>query len=266
MRSFIKTAVYAFFYCLNYYRKFFSSEKEILVLMYHSVENGSWKYGVGIEEFQKQLAYLKKKYHIVPLADIVAFIKGDSELPDKTVALTFDDGYTDAYETVFPLIRKLSIPITVFLTTNLGKKWGGLERLTWDQIQEMHQSGSVSFEAHGYDHTNLTSISDDSKKMGEEIETCWNDIFQHLGYRARYIAYAAGHKNDAVKAFVKSAGFEAAFSITEGLIKKDDDLFSVKRTQVDRTMSFFLFRARLTGAIELNRKFVDFFRKIYGRK
>ncbi|MBI5913475.1 polysaccharide deacetylase family protein [Candidatus Azambacteria bacterium] len=266
MRSFVKTALYLFFYCLNHCAKLFFLRKEISVLMYHSVEDGAWKYGVGTEMFRRQLAYLRKKYHIVPLADIVAFMKGDIELPDKIVALTFDDGYADAHETVFPLIRGFSIPITVFLTTNLEKQWGGLERLTWEQVRTMHRSGLVRFEAHGHDHINLAEVSSDAGEMTKEIETCRDVIFQRLGYNVRYIAYAAGHKNDAVMAFVKKTGFEAAFSISEGLIKKGDDLFSVKRTQVDRTMSFFLFKARLTGAVDLNRKFVDFFRRAYGKK
>lgn len=266
MRSFVKTALYLFFYCIDRCGKFFFSPKEISVLMYHSVEDGAWKLGVSKSEFIKQLAYLKEHYTLVPLADIVAFMKGEVGLPDKAVALTFDDGYADIYETVFPLVKESRIPITVFLTTDLEKKWGNLGRLTWGQVREMHESGLVNFEAHGHEHINLAEASHDSKRMTEELERCRNEIFQHIGYTPRYFAYPFGYKNDTVRAFIKTAGFEAAFSINEGFINRGGDLFSVKRTQVDRTMNFFLFRARLTGAIELNRKFVDFFRKIYGRK
>ena len=139
-------------------------------------------------------------------------------------------------------------------------------RLTWEEVREMHKSDLVSFEAHGHDHINLAEASSDIGMLTRELGACRDAIFQNLGYKVRYIAYAAGHKNSAVMGFVKDVGFEAAFSISEGLIKKEGNPYAIKRTQVDRTMSFFLFRARLTGAVDLNRKFIDFFRNAYEKK
>lgn len=265
MRNFIKTNLYFLFYCLNYFIK---KSPEISVLMYHSIGNSEWKYNIKTSEFKNQIRYLKKYYNIVPLDGIVGYIRGEIDLPDKSIALTFDDGYKDTYEIVFPLIKENRIPISVFLTTNLEKneKLGNLERPTWQEIKEMHQSGLVKFEIHGRNHFNLIQISQDENSLRREIIGCADDIKSATGYQSNRIAYGSGYKNASVIDFLKKNNFSAGFSINEGLIKTGDDLFNIKRTQIDGTMGFLLFKMRLTGAIDLNRKFVDYISSlIYGK-
>ena len=243
-------------------------KKEVVVLMYHSVEDTNWKYGVRKNDFARQIDLLARNYYVVPLGDIVAYIKGEIDLPDKTVAITFDDGYYDTYSEVFAIIKKYKIPITVFLTTDLEKKekLGNFKRPTWEQIREMHDSGLVKFEVHGRTHRNFTEISDNERDLKNEIVGCVEDVKNNIGYSPRYIAYPSGNKNMAVVGFVKKNGFEAGFSINEGLVKKGNDLYLIKRVQVDKTMSFLQFKMRLTGAVDLNRKFIDLIRKIYERQ
>lgn len=261
MRNFFKTGSYFFFFCVAIVAGLFPEKKGACVLLYHSVEDGTWKYGVDVRTFRRQMAYLVARYTIVRLADVVVFLTGGCDLPDKAVALTFDDGYADAYTNVFPVVKALRIPITIFLTTNLGKTLGQPDRLTWRQITEMHASGLVRFEAHGHNHLNLiTALADSPKRAAEEINVCQERIKEQLGYTPRYLAYAAGHRNDTVMTFVQDAGFEAAFAITEGLVHKGDALFAVKRIQVDRTMSFLLFKLRLTRAVDVHRRCIDFIR------
>ena len=268
IRSYIKNFLLLVFYSINFLIKSSSSNKEIFVLMYHSVGDNKWKHSVGVNEFRRQMKFLKDGYNVVILSDIISFVRGEKELPNKSVALTFDDGYYDTYTEVYPVLKQLSIPITVFLTTNLEKKekLGFLDRLTVDQIKEMYSSHLVNFEVHGHNHLNLNELSSDYSKMENEVGTCRDFIEKNLNYRSNYIAYAFGWKNDKVIKFLKDRGFKAAFSINEGLIKKGHDLFAIKRIQVDKTMNFLLFKMRLTGALEMNRKFVDFFRNLYAKR
>lgn len=258
MRRILKTSTLFFFYIVSLFIK--EKDSNISVLMYHSVENSGWKYSVKIKDFKRQLEYLVNNFKIIFLEEIVLYIK-EGKGNNKSVALTFDDGYEDTYKTVFPLVKEYNIPITVFLTTNLEKKktLGNLPRLTWEQCKEMHESGLVKFEVHGREHLNLKTID----YLHNEIIGSRDDIKNNLGYDSKYIAYASGYKNETVVDFVKKNNFQAGFSINEGLIKHGDDLFSVKRTQVDGTMSFSLFKMRLTKAVDLNRRFVNTIR--YGR-
>lgn len=268
MRNFLKIAVYSIFYLLDLL--FFAwqkGRKNVSVLMYHSVEKSDWKYSVPPLLFEQQMEYLAKNFSVVPLADVVSYAKKGKELSGKSVAITIDDGYEDTYTTVFPVIKKLKIPITVFLTTNLGtsSKLGNLPRMNWAQVEEMGKNELVSFEVHGHTHANLTLLSANEQTLKEEVTHCADEIEKHTSKRPMTIAYASGHKNPKVIEFLKKNGFVAGFTINEGFIRPGDDLFRLNRTQVDGTMNFSLFKMRLTDAMELNRRFVDMIRKMYGR-
>lgn len=261
MRGFVKTTVVFFFYLIDRLRRGGVRDYLPTVLMYHSVEESEWKYSVTPDDFRWQIEHLVEHYTVVPLSDIVAFLQGEKTLPLNAIAITIDDGYEDTYTTVFPLLKKHHIPATVFLTTNLEKKekLGMLPRITWEQCKEMHDSGLVTFEVHGREHHNLKALADDA--LAVEVLGCRDDIREHLGYTPRYIAYASGHKDERVLSFVRNNGFVGGFSINEGHVSLDDGLFAIRRTQVDGTMGLRLFTMRLTGAIDLNRRFVDWIRR-----
>lgn len=237
-----------------------------IILMYHSFDATGWKYGVRPKELERQIAYLVVRKRVVPFADAVAFVKGMVPHPnhplakggeaDATeagltsprpcVAITVDDVYEDTYTVLFPLLKKYNIPATLFLTTDLSpqEKLGNLPRPTWEQLKEMQDSGLVTVEVHGRTHINWPTLETD-EALADEILGARNDIEMHLGYRPRFAAYPAGRRDARVADYLKRSGFEAAVAITEGAVHAGDDLFTLKRVQVDRNMNFTLFRLRL---------------------
>ena len=120
MKQVLKTIAYWFAYCVWSVRGLFGGTKTVLILMYHSVERSAWKYGVAPEDFAEQIEFLAKHRHVVPLSEVVACVKGEKDLWDGSVALTFDDGYKDLMTEVLPLLKKYQMPATVFLTTDLS--------------------------------------------------------------------------------------------------------------------------------------------------
>ena len=64
--------------------------------------------------FREQLRYLRLHYSPIRLTDVAAAAAGVCSLPPRPVVLTFDDGYRDHYEHVFPLLEKDRIPATFF--------------------------------------------------------------------------------------------------------------------------------------------------------
>lgn len=68
-------------------------------------------------QFEYQMAYLRRYFNPVSLADVVAHLDGIRPLPKRAVAVTFDDGYSDTYRYAFPILQRYSIPSTVFVTT-----------------------------------------------------------------------------------------------------------------------------------------------------
>ena len=67
--------------------------------------------------FEAQLDHLALHYRICPLAQIVRGLAGEGPLPERAVALTFDDGYANNAEVAAPLLRARGLPATFFLTT-----------------------------------------------------------------------------------------------------------------------------------------------------
>lgn len=58
--------------------------------------------GLLTEKFDGQLDYISKNYTVCSLAEVIAASRGECELPQNACVLTFDDGFTDHYQTVFP--------------------------------------------------------------------------------------------------------------------------------------------------------------------
>src|SRR5262245_15249163 len=107
--------------------------RHALILTYHRFRSGP-RGGApdGLEDmktpaktFAEQLGYLTKRYNIVPLRQIAESICCHEQTPPSLAAITIDDGYRDAYEIAYPLLRRFGAPATLFLPT------GFIDRLVW---------------------------------------------------------------------------------------------------------------------------------------
>jgi peptidoglycan/xylan/chitin deacetylase (PgdA/CDA1 family) len=62
--------------------------------------------GRDLAAFRAQLDYIARHYTVVTAEQVVAAVKDGEPLPDNPAWLTFDDGYTDHYSAVFPLLHE----------------------------------------------------------------------------------------------------------------------------------------------------------------
>lgn len=70
------------------------------------------------EEFERQIACLKRHFNVVGVAELCAFAQGRS-LPRNPVAISFDDGYLCNYETALPILKKYDCKAMFFVATSL---------------------------------------------------------------------------------------------------------------------------------------------------
>jgi peptidoglycan/xylan/chitin deacetylase (PgdA/CDA1 family) len=97
--------------------------KVLIVLNYHRIGNsGDTPYDPGVfsataEEFERQIAYLKRRFYMTTLDEAVAMVKGDVPLR-PSVLITFDDGYLDNYTLAFPILRSHGVQGVFFLPTS----------------------------------------------------------------------------------------------------------------------------------------------------
>jgi peptidoglycan/xylan/chitin deacetylase (PgdA/CDA1 family) len=78
--------------------------------------------------FEQQLVWIKKHFNSMGLAQALELQK-KHKLPERSVAITVDDGYEDSFTTILPLLKKHELTATFFISTS------GIERgYLWDEL------------------------------------------------------------------------------------------------------------------------------------
>jgi len=231
------------------------SRQEVSIIAYHSVDWNNSFYTVSPKEFRRQIEYLRKNYEVVSLDKIVDFVTGKKNLPKKSVAITFDDGYYDNYLNVYPYLKKFGLPATLFVTIGyIGKNipLGNipLKMLGWNEIKEMSQN-NIDVGAHAISHPNLQVT--DLQEAKNEVLKSKEEIEKKIGRSIDYFAYPFSRCNAEIIDLVESYGFKGAVD-GDGLIRLGDDPFLLNRVSVDRSVNFLMFKARLTKAVEWYKK------------
>lgn len=188
------------------------------------------------EEFAQYVAFLVQHgYTGISCADFIAVRAGELTPPAKPVVLTFDDGYTELYENVYPALSVLEWRYTVFLVMNkIGKTsdWegsAGEPLLNWLQIREMDAAG-VEFGAHSLTHPSLPKI--EPKEAMWEIMGSKYALEDALQNPVHSFAYPYGHYNPAVRDMVGESGYQLAVTTQHGRARPADNPLELPRVSV----------------------------------
>lgn len=68
-------------------------------------------------QFEWQMRYIREHLYPVSLEEVIGHLDGRASLPTRAVAVTFDDGFADTYRYAFPVLKRFSIPATIFPAT-----------------------------------------------------------------------------------------------------------------------------------------------------
>jgi peptidoglycan/xylan/chitin deacetylase (PgdA/CDA1 family) len=198
--------------------------------------------------FASEMKYLHDNhFNVVPLADVIAFAKGEKELPPNAVAITFDDGYKSPLLFALPILRQYNFPWTffiypAFIGNHPSSKMTGAA--SWPELVELQKEG-VDIECHSMTHPNLKSTMQiwppNSKHphrlspeeydafLTNEIVTSKQIIEKQLGKTITCFAYPFGDYNTQVEAKVIAAGYEAIFTVAGNPIHVGSPLHSMGR-------------------------------------
>jgi peptidoglycan/xylan/chitin deacetylase (PgdA/CDA1 family) len=208
---------------------------KVPILIYHSVRPHSPDetplqkyYDVAPESFYGQLQYLKDHNYVVISLDYLAVaLDQNITLPDKSVVITFDDGWRSQYAWAFPVLRKYNYTATFFVFTNaIGQDYF----LTWDQVRVLNNAGMI-IGSHTETHPYLPNVKD-INKLKEEITGSKRVIEDQIGQKIDLFAYPYGYYTDQIINVVKEAGYAAARSAYHGIYNARDDLFKLKGVEV----------------------------------
>ena len=67
--------------------------------------------------FEKQLKYLKDNFEAVKFSNAIILLE-ENKIKGLMASINFDDGYQNNFSIAFPILEKLQLPATIFLTTH----------------------------------------------------------------------------------------------------------------------------------------------------
>ncbi|MET0355384.1 MAG: polysaccharide deacetylase family protein [Cellvibrio sp.] len=224
---FFKYALVAFF-CLGS-----TLAKAATVIIYHHVSKTMpASTSITPERFIAHMDYLaKNNYNIVPLIELTEKLKKGEVLPDKTVAITFDDAYADVYTAAYPILKKRNWPFTFFVNTKAvgsGKLF-----ITWDQLREMSKN-KVTIANHTIGHNHLVRLEKDETqaqwraRVANDITTAQKKIEDEIGTAPKIFAYPFGEYNAELRGILKKLDY-VAFTQQAGVLSSETDLQTLPR-------------------------------------
>lgn len=189
------------------------------ILLYHHIQ---------LATFDQQMAYLASRgYTAISGTRLIDALRTHSVLPPKSVVITLDDGYKDAYENALPIFRKYNLVGNIMIITGLV---GGADYLSWAQIEEMARSGLVYFSSHSWSHYSLTRGSEEKIKF--EVKTAKQQLEEHTGQKADIFTYPYGSFDNNVIRILQENGFLGAFSTIPGFTQCDSFIMALHRNRI----------------------------------
>lgn len=217
--------------------------KKIPVLLYHhlleqsDIDTYGWSNNgsvLSVESFEKQMKYLYENgFYTATLDELQSFLDGKISLPEKTVVITFDDGYLTNGIYAYPIMKKYNFRGTIFM---IGHRVDAPQRL-FDpsdtqsiSIKRAYRYTDVfDFESHTYD-----LHGKDENKIPVIISSDENTILDDLVkikdlVGAKYFAYPYGAHNEDTIEYLKQTGYEMAFTVKPDYVTKESDKYELPR-------------------------------------
>jgi peptidoglycan/xylan/chitin deacetylase (PgdA/CDA1 family) len=220
----------------------------ILVLYYHAVDPahpGEELY-VSPTQLKEQLQLIKDLgYTSLTMAEVYDYIKNNKVIPEKSILITFDDGYTDNYTYAFPILKELNMKATIFVITS-GTDNGNFY-VSSEQIKEMSDYG-IDIESHTVSHAHLNTLS--YEEQLQELKDSKAKIESITKKDVLSIAYPYGDYNEDSKKAALAAGYSIAFTTDSGLTDKTDNPFSLNRIYVNSLNSIDLFKNSISPILK----------------
>jgi peptidoglycan/xylan/chitin deacetylase (PgdA/CDA1 family) len=244
----------------------------IPVLMYHKIMPGRTSYPginyyVNEATFYEQMKFLADhNYRPLTLAAYTDCLFERTPWPERSLLITFDDGYSNVFTLGYPILKIFNFPAVVFVSTQYigtrmlfpgDRQYSGLEHaiveqlfpLGWDQIDKMRDI--VSIGSHTVSHVLLGSLP--HEPMQQELSESKRILEHHTGNTITAFAYPGGLRqhgayNRRTREALINAGYRVAFNSEIGTNESTSDPYVQRRLTVEAGDSLRLFSAKLTGA------------------
>lgn len=242
-----------------------ASEISVPIIMYHSIlKSKSGDYIVHPSTLENDLKFIKENgYNTITMTDLINYVYFDSELPEKPIIITFDDGHYNNLTYALPLLEKYDMVAVISIVGKYTEKYTKSDEvnpnysyLRWSDINDLIKSGRFEFQNHTYDLHNITKnrkgcmkmkgegLESYKKVLSEDLSKLQKEFNENTNYIPNTFTYPFGAiSNDSID-IIKELGFKASLSCDEGinLISKNPDcLYQLKRYNRPNNISTYNF-------------------------
>ena len=169
-----------------------------VVLQYHHIdERTPPSTSVSPGRFAQHLQLIEDLgLQVLPLRQVVSRLRQGRSLPDRCVALSFDDAYESVYRNAWPLLRDRGWPFSVFVPSeSIDRKRHPY--MSWEQLRELAAAG-VAIENHSHGHSHLIRRRPGEareqwlRRVSRDLERAQRRIGEEIGIRPRLLAWPYG--------------------------------------------------------------------------
>lgn len=152
--------------------------RDVPVLMWHNLaEESSGDMTISVDTFRAQIeALYEAGFETVSLQQLYDYVHFGTELPEKPIVLTFDDGYFSNYEYAFPILQEYDMQATIFaIGVSVGKDTykdtdhAMTPHFGADEAREMVDSGLISVQSHTFDMHQWPPFEDGNVQVRETL-------------------------------------------------------------------------------------------------
>lgn len=152
--------------------------RDVPVLMWHNLaEESSGDMTISLDTFRAQIEALHEAgFKTVSLQQLYDYVHFGTELPEKPIVLTFDDGYFSNYEYAFPILQEYGMQATIFaIGVSVGKDTykdtdhAMTPHFGADEAREMVDSGLISVQSHTFDMHQWPPFEDGNAQVRETL-------------------------------------------------------------------------------------------------
>lgn len=221
-----------------------------IVLMVHgfvpSREQCTSAFHLTAASFEKLLTtMLTEGWHAMSEAELRVLVLSESShlsllTSHRSFYLTFDDVYDTVYTEALPVLRKLQIPFTIFVTKNLVGRVGHDERpwITMGHLRELAKEPLCTIGCHGVDHVQFRTYLESEMRQVCAANKQW--LIDEFHIFADTFAFPYGRWQDVDRwniRYLSAYGFTYAFSALEGtlLSKHTTGIHFLPRVNVSET-------------------------------
>ncbi len=191
----------------------------VSILGYHDFrERGGSPMLIASTKFREQMQAIKdSKIPVISLSDVMAWKKGEKNIPEEAIVITMDDGWEGVHTFAYPVLRDFGFPFTVYLYkkyVNIGGR-----SLSWDQIKEMMQHG-CEIGSHSVSHESLKKRPRSAKNDADfqlwvlgELKDSRDFLEQNLKIKVTSFAYPFGIFDDAIMETGLQIGYESLVTV-----------------------------------------------------